>query len=156
MSVPWRIRRAVAADVAPIVALLAEDDIGSGREAPGHMDQYRAAFEAIDADPSELLVVAEVGGQVAGTLQLSFLPGLSRGAATRLQIEAVRVASQHRGTGLGGALLTWAIEEGRRRGCALAQLTSDIRRTDAQRFYERLGFTPTHVGYKLAIDASEQ
>ena len=145
-------RRAVTADVPVIVALLADDTIGSGREEPEDIDRYVAAFQSIDEDPSELLAVAEIDDEVAGTLQLSFLPGLSRGAATRLQIEAVRVAADHRGSGLGGRMIGWAIAEGRRRGCALAQLTSDIRRDDAQRFYEDLGFEPSHVGYKLSLD----
>ena len=88
---------------------------------------------------------------MAGTFQLSFLPGLARRGALRAQIEAVRVAAGARGGGLGAAMMTWAIDESRRRGCALVQLTSDKSRTDAHRFYQRLGFTATHEGMKLKL-----
>ena len=88
---------------------------------------------------------------VVGTLQLTFIPGLTRGGAERLLIEAVRIASSRRGEGLGGDLIRWAIERGRERGCGLVQLTSDTRRTDAHRFYERLGFAKSHEGFKLYL-----
>jgi GNAT superfamily N-acetyltransferase len=86
-------------------------------------------------------------------MQLSFLPGLSRGGATRTQIEAVRVEAGHRGEGLGGQLIAHAIEEARIRGCALVQLTTDKSRGDAHRFYERLGFVASHEGMKLDLSA---
>lgn len=145
------IRRAVDDDVAAIVAMLANDPLGATRESTGDLTPYLAAFAVIDADPHQRLVVAERAGRVVGTLQLTILPGLSRGAATRGQVEAVRVAASERGTGLGGQLLRWAIEEARRSGCALVQLTTDRTRTDAHRFYESLGFEATHVGYKLTL-----
>jgi GNAT superfamily N-acetyltransferase len=112
---------------------------------------YEVAFRAIDADPAHILLVAESAGQVVGTMQLSFLPGLARRGALRAQIEAVRVAESTRGTGLGTAMLQWAIDEARRRGCALVQLTSDKSRTSAHRFYERLGFVASHEGMKLKL-----
>ena len=84
-------------------------------------------------------------------MQLSFIPGLARGGATRLQIEAVRVRSNLRSNGLGGAMITWAITEGRRRGAKLVQLTSDESRAAAHRFYERLGFEASHLGFKLSL-----
>ena len=84
-------------------------------------------------------------------MQLTFIPGLARGGATRLQIEAVRVRSDLRGNGLGGAMITWAINEGRRRGSQLIQLTSDGSRAAAHRFYERPGFEASHVGFKLLL-----
>ena len=84
-------------------------------------------------------------------MQLTLIPGLSRGGASRMQVEAVRIAEGLRGSGLGSAMLRWAVDEARRRGAALVQLTSDARRTDARRFYERLGFEPTHVGFKLFL-----
>ncbi|MFD7655817.1 GNAT family N-acetyltransferase [Actinosynnema sp. NPDC059797] len=145
------IRRATEADLPAVVALLADDVLGAHRESPGDLTPYRTAFAAIDADPSELLVVAVRGEEVVGTLQLSFLPGLSRGAALRAQVEGVRVARSARGGGLGERLVRWALDEARSRGCALVQLTSDKSRTDAHRFYEGLGFAATHEGYKLPL-----
>ncbi|AXB48660.1 GNAT family N-acetyltransferase [Amycolatopsis albispora] len=129
--------------------MLADDAIGSGREDPSELGPYFAAFDAIDADPNQVLVVAEADGVLVGTLQLSIIPGMARTGATRGQIEGVRVHSSQRGTGLGTTLLEWAIDQARTRGCAIVQLTSDARRTDAHRFYERLGFAPTHTGFKL-------
>ncbi|MGQ7353108.1 GNAT family N-acetyltransferase [Quadrisphaera oryzae] len=149
------LRRAVAQDVADVVALLADDQLGARRDAvtgPAGLEPYLRAFEAIDADPAHLLLVA-VGAEreVVATMQLSFLPGLARRGALRAQLEAVRVAAAHRSSGLGTAMVGWAVEEARRRSCALIQLTTDARRTDAHRFYERLGFTPSHVGMKLHL-----
>jgi 8-oxo-dGTP pyrophosphatase MutT (NUDIX family)/GNAT superfamily N-acetyltransferase len=146
-----RVRRARVDDVATIVALLADDPLGAARENTVDLAAYQQAFAAIDADPAHLLVVAEHRGAVVGTLQLTFIPGLSRGGSLRAQVEAVRVARTHRGEGLGRSLLGWAIEESRRRGCSLVQLTTDRQRTEAQRFYERLGFVPSHAGMKLAL-----
>jgi GNAT superfamily N-acetyltransferase len=146
-------RRAAPDDLETIVALLADDPIGRGRENPGpRLDAcYREAFAAIERDPNQLLVVAERGGQVIGVLQLSFIPGLTRRGMWRGQIEGVRVATGERAGGIGRALLEWAIEECRRRGCGLVQLTSDKRRSAAHRFYEALGFEATHQGYKLSL-----
>jgi GNAT superfamily N-acetyltransferase len=147
------IRRAVAADLPGIVRLLADDPLGAQREKAGTpLDGgYVAAFEAIDADPRQLLVVAELDDEVVGTLQLSFLPGLARIGAWRGQIEAVRISRSQRGKGLGEQLIRWAIEECRSRNCTLVQLTTDASRSDAHRFYERLGFVGSHIGYKLSL-----
>ncbi len=145
------IRRASEADLPTIVALLSDDDLGSSRETPGDLEPYRKAFESIDADPSEFLAVAERDGEVIGTLQLSVIPGLSRQGALRGQIEGVRVSSAARNLGLGERLVRWAIDEARNRGCVLVQLTSDKQRSDAHRFYVRLGFLATHEGYKLPL-----
>lgn len=142
------IRRAVAEDVPAIVALLADDPLGARRERPGDA-AYAEAFEGIDSDPRQLLVVAADGGDVVGTLQLTFIPGLSRLGATRALIEAVRVRSDQRGNGLGAELIRWAIGTAKARGAALVQLTTDASRKDAHRFYERLGFEASHVGMKL-------
>ena len=149
------LRRAVAADLPDLVALLADDVLGAGREGGGQdLAPYARAFTAVDADPAHLLVVVVARDAVVGTLQLSFLPGLSRRGALRAQIEGVRVRADHRGAGLGEALLRWAVAEARRRGCGLVQLTTDRARTDAHRFYERLGFVASHAGYKLGLDGS--
>ena len=144
------LRRAVAADLEAIVALLADDPLGATREGADPAP-YEAAFTAVDADPAHLLVVADDDGAAVGTLQLSFLPGLSRGGALRAQVEGVRVAASGRGRGLGEAMLRWCADEARRRGAVLVQLTTDSRRPDAHRFYERLGFVASHVGMKLEL-----
>lgn len=148
------LRRARAGDVSAIVTPLADDQLGAVREAapdPGGLQPYLEAFGAIDADPAHLLLVAEADGHLVATMQLSFLPGLARRGALRAQVEAVRVAASQRSTGLGTAMITWAVDEARRRGCALVQLTTDERRTDAHRFYARLGFTASHEGFKLTL-----
>ncbi|GGQ11889.1 GNAT family N-acetyltransferase [Streptomyces roseolilacinus] len=145
------IRRATAADVPAIVAMLADDPLGAQRESPDDLAPYLAAFERVAADPNQHLVVAVRGGRVIGTLHLTVIPGLSRRGATRSLIEAVRVHADARGSGLGTWLIEWAIAESRRQGCVLVQLTSDASRTDAHRFYDRLGFTASHVGFKLAL-----
>jgi GNAT superfamily N-acetyltransferase len=142
-------------DVPAIVALLADDVLGAGREAAADEaaadDAYQMAFEQVQADPRSRLIVAEADGQVAGTLQLTLLPGLSRHGMLRAQIEAVRVAASHRSQGLGRAMIEWAIGQAREHGCGLVQLTSDKRRHDAIRFYESLGFTASHEGLKLPL-----
>jgi len=143
-------REARRDEVPAIVALLADDILGAGRET-GPDDAYWKAFDDIAADPRNRVIVAEVDGQVAGTLQLTLIPGLSRHGMLRAQIEGVRVAAPWRGRGLGRAMIGWAIEEARRSGCGLVQLTSDKRRPEAIRFYEGLGFTPTHEGFKLSL-----
>jgi GNAT superfamily N-acetyltransferase len=147
-------RRATAADLPHIVALLADDPLGQTRERPGTpLDpSYATAFEAIERDPNQLLVVAVDGNRVIGTFQLTFIPGLGRTGAWRGQIEAVRVAKDRRNERLGEALMLWAVGRCRERGCSLVQLTTDRRRPDAHRFYDRLGFEPTHIGYKLSLD----
>lgn len=144
------IRPARADDVPAIVALLADDALGASRERPGD-PRYAAAYDAIAADPHQVLVVAEVGGEVVGTLQLTLTPGLSRLAATRATVEGVRVRADQRGSGLGQELVEWAVAEAAARGADLVQLTTDRARVDAHRFYERLGFTPSHLGMKREI-----
>ena len=147
-----RIRPARAEDLPAIVALYADDDLGRNRDGlAGLDDSYKQAFAAIQSDPNHLLVVGEQAGAVVSTLLLSFLPGLSRGGAWRAQIEAMRVAGHLRDQGLGRELLDWAVAAARARNCALVQLTSDKARDDAHRFYERAGFTPSHIGYKLTL-----
>lgn len=163
-------RRATREDLPAIIAMLADDPLGRQRETPGlPLDPaYLAAFDAIAADPNQFLAVAEEvgvgasgvasggasgasGGPVVGTLQLTFLPGLSRRGAWRGQIEAVRVAASHRGGGIGGQAILWAVEQCRAHGCTLVQLTTDRTRTEAHRFYEGLGFVASHLGYKRSL-----
>ncbi|WP_285732591.1 GNAT family N-acetyltransferase [Nocardiopsis sp. ATB16-24] len=145
------IDRARAEDVEAIVAMLADDTLGARRESPQEPGIYLKAFEAVDADPNQFLAVARREGRVVGTLQLTFIPGLSRRGAVRAQVEAVRVHTSERGRGLGTDLLLWAEEEARRRGAAMVQLTSDASRGEAHRFYERLGYTASHVGFKKEL-----
>ncbi|MEV0908624.1 GNAT family N-acetyltransferase [Streptomyces hokutonensis] len=145
------IRAAVTEDVPAIVDMLADDPLGSQRESPDDLTPYLAALERLTADPNQHLVVAVREGRVVGTLQLTVIPGLSRRGATRSVIEAVRIHADERGSGLGTELIEWAIAESRRQGCQLVQLTSDVTRSDAHRFYERLGFTASHVGFKLPL-----
>jgi GNAT superfamily N-acetyltransferase len=146
-------RKARAGDIPAIIALLADDGLGRGREDTGSPpnSKYLEAFKAIDADPHQLQVVAAVGETVIGTMQVTFIPGLSRQGAWRGQIEGVRIAATHRGSGLGRQMLQWAIDQCRAKGCSLVQLTTDKKRLDAHRFYEKLGFVGSHVGYKLTL-----
>lgn len=147
----FTIDRATRQDVAAIVRLLADDVLGAGREAAAD-SAYEAAFDEIDADPHQYLAVIKgVRGEIVGTFQLTLIPGLSRGGSKRLQIEAVRLTTTARGSGLGTAMFAWAHDYGRQHGCTLAQLTTDKRRSDAHRFYERLGYTATHDGYKQSL-----
>ncbi|HIC82605.1 MAG TPA: GNAT family N-acetyltransferase [Kiloniellaceae bacterium] len=146
-------RRAARTDLPAIVALLSDDPLGSGREDPAQPPnaRYVEAFGAIERDPNQYLAVAVADEAVIGCLQLSFIPGLSRLGMWRGQIESVRIAAARRGGGLGRQMFDWAIEECRRRGCGLVQLTSDKTRPEALRFYESLGFQTSHEGLKLAL-----
>ncbi|MFD7917917.1 GNAT family N-acetyltransferase [Streptomyces sp. NPDC059740] len=148
---PVEIRRATADDIPAIVAMLADDPLGAARETPDDLRPYHEAFERIAADPNQHLVVAVREGQPIGTLHLSVIPGLSRRGTVRSIIEAVRIHSDVRSEGLGTRLITWAVEESRTLGCQLVQLTSDVTRVDAHRFYERLGFEASHLGFKLSL-----
>ncbi|GAA3908690.1 GNAT family N-acetyltransferase [Streptomyces gulbargensis] len=145
------IRPATVEDLPAIVAMLADDPLGATRESPDDLSPYLAAFERLAGDPHQHLVVAVREAKVVGTLQLTIIPGLSRRGATRSIIEGVRVHADERGSGLGTQFIEWAVEESRRQGCVLVQLTSDVTRTDAHRFYERLGFEASHVGFKKSL-----
>ncbi|WP_372781675.1 N-acetyltransferase family protein [Phenylobacterium sp.] len=154
MPSPITLRQARREDVAAIVRLLADDALGAGREvvADPPPAAYFEAFDKVDRDPRNLLAVAEDGsGAVVGTLQMTFIPGLSNQGAELALIEAVRVASSLRGQGLGQVMIAWAMDEARRRGCRNIELLSHNSRTDAQRFYERLGFARSHVGMRRAL-----
>jgi GNAT superfamily N-acetyltransferase len=147
------LRAATVDDLPAIVALLMDDELGKLREDLGTPvnPRYVEAFAAIAHDPNQLLAVADQDGLVVGCLQLTFIPGLSRLGMWRGQVEAVRVAATQRGSGVGRAMMLWAIEQCRARGCGLVQLTTDKRRADAHRFYARLGFEASHEGMKLTL-----
>jgi ribosomal protein S18 acetylase RimI-like enzyme len=146
-------RTATAADLPAIVRLLADDDLGRTRErvADPLPQPYLDAFVRCEAQAGNRHIVGEVDGEVIACLQLLILPGLARLGALRAQLEGIRVSSAHRGQGIGTRLLRFAIEEARREGCRLVQLTSDVQRPEAHRLYERLGFHATHVGMKLRL-----
>lgn len=144
------IREATEADIHAIVALLTDDAIGETRERPGD-PAYREAFARMATQEGNIELVAERDGTVVGCLQLTMIAGLSRAGQMRAQIEGVRVATSARGEGVGEAMVRDALARAEEAGCALAQLTTDVRRADAKRFYERLGFEATHWGMKRAL-----
>lgn len=153
---PVELRFATIDDVESILELLADDPVSASRgdtASPEDRDAYVAAFRAIDADPSNaLLVVAAPRGDVVATMQLTVIPGMARVGATRLQVEAVRVSSDLRSSGIGGAMMRWVTEVAAPQlGTSLVQLTSDKARTDAHRFYTRLGFAQSHEGFKFTV-----
>jgi GNAT superfamily N-acetyltransferase len=148
-------RRATDADLAAIVALLADDPLGSRREhnVKPLPQSYADAFAAIDTDPNNELVVVEVEPRrIIGVLQLTFIPNITYQGGWRALVEGVRVAAEYRSGGIGEQLFRWAIQRARDRGCHLIQLTSDKARPDAIRFYERLGFVASHEGMKLHLE----
>ena len=149
-------RDATVEDVPAIVRMYADDALGRTREEVSEplVEDYLSAFREIEDDPRHRLVVVVEGGEIVGTLQLSVLPHLVLRGGQRAQIEAVRVRADRRGTGVGEAMLEWAIEQARARGCRLVQLTTNAARDDARRFYARLGCEPTHIGMKLVLGDS--
>lgn len=156
MSTPLKVsfRLAKRTDVPTIVHMLAEDELGTQRERfeTPLPNSYWDAFEAIEVDPNQELIVAELDGKVIGTLQLMYLPSLSYQGGTRAQVESVRILQRLRGQGIGAEMMEWAIERARQRGCHLMQLTSHKSRADAHRFYEKLGFTKSHIGMKVNLE----
>ncbi|GAA2245048.1 peptide synthetase [Rarobacter faecitabidus] len=147
----YQLHRAARADIPEIVALLSDDEIGGAREA-AEIARYEAAFDVLTLDRSQHLAVArDDDNRIVGTMQLTVIPGLSRGGATRLQIEGLRVAADERSRGLGTAMLEWAHEYGRARGAMLAQVTTDEARERAREFYTRLGYETKHVGLKRPL-----
>lgn len=147
------LRAAQAADLPAIIALIADDGLGRGRDDPSlPLDAaYLNAYDAMAADGNQAMLVGELGGEVVAYLQITFIPGLSRKGSWRGQIESVRVASRLRGLGIGRQILEHAIELCRARGCSLVQLTSDKTRAEAHRFYGRLGFVASHDGFKRTL-----
>lgn len=147
-------RPATRGDVDVIVRMLADDPLGAQREqyASPLPRSYERAFEAIQADPNNELVVAEADGRVVGVVQLTFIPYLTHQGSWRALIEGVRVDASARSQGVGQRMFTWAIERARERGCRIVQLTTDKSRPDALRYYQRLGFVASHEGMKLVLE----
>lgn len=158
MSADLIIRKAEKSDVAEIRCLLADDALGATREdlSDTGLQRYMDAFDAIDQDSRNILMVATmegaVDGAVVGVYQVTYIPYLSRGGNERAHIEAVRVSSRLRGQGIGRKMMEFALDEARARGCLLAQLTTDKSRHEAHRFYKQLGFVDSHEGMKLKLD----
>ena len=152
------LRTARPTDLTGIVKLLADDPLGQTRErfASPLPEGYVKAFEAIVSSPNDTLLVAAIrtrtGDQIVGVLQLTVIPSLTYQGRPRAQIEGVRVAAAQRNVGLGARMFRWAINRAKKAGCHLVQLTTDKRRPDAHRFYEKLGFVPSHEGMKLKLD----
>lgn len=140
-----------------IVRLLADDKLGVGRETTGeNVDAcYHTAFEAIDADPNNEVIVALMADDVVGTLQISYSANLTLKGTLRGTIEGVRVSSQHRSAGIGTQMFQWAIARCKARGCGIVQLTSDLKRGEAIAFYQQLGFKHSHAGMKLRLDSDQ-
>jgi GNAT superfamily N-acetyltransferase len=146
-------RRATEADVPAIIKMLADDKLGASRETLGaeSLPRYLDAFRVIDADANQFLLVVDDGTEIVGTLQLTFIAGLARGGLKRGLVEAVRVSSDRRGEKIGEAMFAWVLDKCRQEQCGIVQLTTDKSRTDAHRFYDRLGFEPSHIGYKMML-----
>jgi GNAT superfamily N-acetyltransferase len=146
-------RLAKREDLPEIVRMLADDELGSQRERceVPLPESYIQAFEQINSDSNHQLIVAELDGQVIGTLHLMFLPSISYQGGLRAQIESVRVDKQIQNQGIGSEMMKWIIEHAKERGAHLVQLTTHQSREDAHRFYERLGFQKSHLGMKLHL-----
>ena len=146
-------RKAVEADLPFIVRLLTDDAVRVTEDRPDEPfhPRYVAALREIDADPNHMIMLAVLDGEVVGTVQLSFIPGIAALGMKRCLVEAVHIAPAHRGKGLGTEMINWAIERARERSCGLVQLTSNKKRLDAHRFYERLGFLKSHEGFKYYL-----
>ena len=150
-SLELNLRRARLEDVSEILRLLYEDELGAKREVfvSPVPQSYLDAFALIDQDPRTELIVAELRGQIVGTLQMTFIQGLSFQGAKVAQVESVRISENLRGKGLGQIMMKWAFERARKAGCFRIQLSTNKIRKDAHRFYERLGFSASHLGMKL-------
>lgn len=148
-----KFRQATIEDLPEIVRMLADDFLGAQRERYENPlpESYVKAFEEIDADKNNELIVAETGGDIVGSLQIIFTPSISLQGGKRATVESVRVDAKHRGKGLGKELMRWAIERAKREGCYILQLTTNSERTDAHRFYENLDFDGSHLGMKLYL-----
>ena len=147
------IREARIKDLAAVVAMFAEDAVGGHGDTtdPAAFGEYERAFAVIEASPDQTLYVAERGGEVVGTFQTMVITALTGRGSASMIIEAVQTRSDLRGQGIGARMIDFCIDEAKRRGVRLVQLTSNVKRKDAHRFYERLGFQPSHLGFKMVL-----
>jgi GNAT superfamily N-acetyltransferase len=148
------VRDAIFDDIPRIVALYRTDELTRKHKSPPAAEVepgYFAVFDAIAGDPGNRLLVAEAAGVVAGSFQLTYVPDMQPDGRDVAIIENVVVHSALRGRGIGDAMMRWAVEESRRHGCSQVKLTRSRARADAHRFYERLGFEPTHIGFKILL-----
>tara|TARA_R110002124_G_scaffold114535_47_gene269714 strand:- start:12700 stop:13167 length:468 start_codon:yes stop_codon:yes gene_type:complete len=149
-------RDAMPADI-PVMIRLSHAGDARGPDTPpldpATLDdpRYHAAFAEISGNPNHRLIVAELGGEIVGTLQITYVPGLPNFGMKRGMLENVHIRTDQRGTGQGSAMVQWAIEQSRQAGCGTVQLTSNKVRKDAHRFYEKLGFIASHEGFKLKL-----
>jgi GNAT superfamily N-acetyltransferase len=146
-------RKAVEADLPFIVKLLSDDAVRATDDRPDEPfhPRYVAALRELEIDPNQMMMLAMLGDETVGTIQLTFIPGISGLGTKRCLLEAVHIAPTHRSKGLGSQMIQWAIEQARQRGCGMVQLTSNKKRLDAHRFYERLGFLKSHEGFKYYL-----
>lgn len=146
-------RQASIEDIPTLVEMLSDDELGAMREDHSFPvnQSYLNAFLSIEQDPNNELMVVENNANIIGMLQLTFIPYLTHTGSWRCLIEGVRIHSNYRGRGLGTAFFEWAIKRAKDRGCSIVQLTSDKKRSEALHFYEKLGFKPTHEGFKLKL-----
>ena len=151
MNNELKFRLAKADDLADIVKMLSDDTLGATREKFELIDNYLKAFENITNDPNQELTIIELNGEKVGTYQLTFIQYLTHQGGLRAQIEAVRTISNYRGQGIGTKVFEYISERAKQKGCNMLQLTSDKQRPDAIKFYEAIGFVPTHEGMKLKL-----
>jgi GNAT superfamily N-acetyltransferase len=144
-------RDATVADLRFILQSVVEDSVVPTGDDPANANdpRYVAALDAMRADPNQMMMIAELDGAPVGTIQLTFIPGIPGHGLWRGLIENVHITPSQRNKGFGAQMIQWAIEQSRARGCGLVQLTSNKKRLDAHRFYERLGFEKSHDGFKL-------
>ena len=148
-----KFRQATIEDLPEIVRMLADDFLGAARENYENPlpESYTKAFQEIEADVNNELIVAEMDGEIVGSLQITFTPSIAFQGGKRATVESVRVAGKLRGRGIGREMMLWAIERARRENCIFLQLTTNLERKDAHRFYEKLGFKGSHLGMKLSL-----
>lgn len=146
-------RKAAEADLPFIVKLLSDDAVRVTDDRPDepYHPRYVTALRELAADPNQMMMVALLDGETVGTIQLTFIPGLAALGSKRCLVEAVHIVPAHRGKGLGTQMMQWAVAQARERDCGMVQLTSNKKRLDAHRFYERLGFLKSHEGFKYYL-----
>src|SRR3989338_2546214 len=143
-------RKATKLDLPLLVEMLRDDDLGKHRESTS-LSTYEGAFLEIETDPDNQILVAELGGKLVAMLQLTFIRHLTFQGGLRAQIEGVRVHTNHRGKGVGKKLIEYAINLAKTKKCHLVQLTSNKTREEALKFYEKIGFSGTHIGFKMEL-----